>query len=167
MSSTQALDLVIFGGAGDLSVRKLLPALFMAHLHNNLPESTRIHALGRQSWDRSSFLRFVQDKVTPFIATELRQGDAWQRFLDRLNYVPLDAASGNEDVERNTSLARRRDKDPPAHTSRWTGVHKNLGFCISSGKEKVLQTVRLSFACNGYKHIDIFGGTWLHVDART
>ena len=41
------LDLVIFGGLGDLSVRKLLPALYMAHMHDNLPEQTRIHALGR------------------------------------------------------------------------------------------------------------------------
>jgi glucose-6-phosphate 1-dehydrogenase len=85
------LDLVIFGGAGDLSVRKLLPALYMAHLHNNLPESTRIHALGRQPWDREAFLGFVQEKVTPFIAAAAREGDTWQRFLNRLNYVCLDA----------------------------------------------------------------------------
>jgi len=110
MSSTQALDLVIFGGAGDLSVRKLLPALYMAHLHNNLPESTRIHALGRQSWDRSAFLRFVQDKVTPFIATELRQGDAWQRFLDRLNYVCLDATQASHYTALGQALQPGSDR---------------------------------------------------------
>lgn len=43
---TSLLDLVIFGGVGDLSVRKLLPALYMAHLHDNLGVHTRIHALG-------------------------------------------------------------------------------------------------------------------------
>ena len=37
-ASQAPLDLVIFGGAGDLSVRKLLPALYMAHLHHNPPE---------------------------------------------------------------------------------------------------------------------------------
>ena len=40
------LDIVIFGGVGDLSVRKLLPALYMAHLHHNLPVATRIQ-IGR------------------------------------------------------------------------------------------------------------------------
>ena len=64
------LDLVIFGGVGDLSVRKLLPALYMAHLHNNLPESTRIHALGRQAWDRAAFLAFIQEKVPGFIGSK-------------------------------------------------------------------------------------------------
>ena len=58
-ASATPLDLVIFGGVGDLSVRKLLPALYMAHLHNNLPAATRIHALGRQTWDRDGFLAFI------------------------------------------------------------------------------------------------------------
>ena len=31
------LDMIIFGGMGDLAMRKLLPALYMAHLHGNLP----------------------------------------------------------------------------------------------------------------------------------
>jgi len=85
------LDLVIFGGVGDLSVRKLLPALYMAHLHNNLPAQTRIHALGRQSWDRAVFLAFIQDKVPGFIEAKAFEGVAWQGFLDRLHYVSLDA----------------------------------------------------------------------------
>ncbi len=85
------LDLVIFGGVGDLSLRKLLPALFMAHRHHNLPEHTRIHALGRQTWDRSAFLAFIQEKVPPFIGANATDGDEWQRFLARLHYVGLDA----------------------------------------------------------------------------
>ena len=31
------LDMIIFGGMGDLAMRKLLPALYMAYLHGNLP----------------------------------------------------------------------------------------------------------------------------------
>jgi glucose-6-phosphate 1-dehydrogenase len=44
--------MIIFGGAGDLSARKLLPALFMAHSHGNLPGDTRILAIGRRDWTR-------------------------------------------------------------------------------------------------------------------
>jgi glucose-6-phosphate 1-dehydrogenase len=104
------LDLVIFGGAGDLSVRKLLPALYMAHLHNNLPASTRIHALGRQPWDRDTFLGFVQDKVTPFIAATAREGDTWQRFLDRLNYVCLDATQSTDYQALGQALQNGSDR---------------------------------------------------------
>src|SRR3990167_1734393 len=85
------LDLVIFGGVGDLSVRKLLPALYMAHLHNNLPEQTRIHALGRQSWDRAAFLHFIQEKVRGFIGEKAYTDEAWASFVRRLGYVCIDA----------------------------------------------------------------------------
>ncbi|WP_439114911.1 glucose-6-phosphate dehydrogenase [Hydrogenophaga sp.] len=90
------LDLVIFGGVGDLSVRKLLPALYMAHLHNNLPAATRIHALGRQSWDRTAFVAFIQDKVRGFIEDKAFAEATWTSFLERLNYVSVDATQAQD-----------------------------------------------------------------------
>jgi hypothetical protein len=87
---TALLDLVIFGGVGDLSVRKLLPALYMAHLHDNLGAGTRIHALGRQSWDRGAFVAFIQEKVPAFIGRKAFNESAWDGFVQRLNYVSAD-----------------------------------------------------------------------------
>jgi glucose-6-phosphate 1-dehydrogenase len=95
-TSTEPLDLVIFGGVGDLSVRKLLPALYMAHLHHNLPEATRIHALGRQAWDRDTFTAFVHEKVRGFIDPEALDESAWQSFVARLGYVSLDATQAGD-----------------------------------------------------------------------
>jgi glucose-6-phosphate 1-dehydrogenase len=90
-SPAAPLDLVIFGGVGDLSVRKLLPALYMAHLHNNLPEHTQIHALGRQSWDRAAFLQFIHEKVRGFIGEKAYTDEAWATFVRRLTYTCIDA----------------------------------------------------------------------------
>jgi glucose-6-phosphate 1-dehydrogenase len=64
---TIPLDMIIFGGAGDLSIRKLLPALYMAHLHGNLPASTRIIAVGRHDYGRDGYIEFVQQQSQPFI----------------------------------------------------------------------------------------------------
>ena len=89
-SPATPLDLVIFGGVGDLSVRKLLPALYMAHLHNNLPEQTQIIALGRQSWDRAAFLTFIQEKVPGFIESKAYSDQAWATFVRRLCHVCVD-----------------------------------------------------------------------------
>ncbi|WP_334186556.1 glucose-6-phosphate dehydrogenase [Noviherbaspirillum sp.] len=85
------LDMIIFGGAGDLSVRKLLPALYMAHLHGNLPPSTRIIATGRHDYDRAGYLEFVQSKSQPFINERNFEQKAWDEFLRMLEYVCLDA----------------------------------------------------------------------------
>ena len=108
--STSPLDLVIFGGAGDLSVRKLLPALFMAHLHNNLPVQTRIHALGRQPWDRAAFLAFIEEKVPGFIDEKARTESAWRGFLERLNYVSLDATQSADFTALGEALQAGSDR---------------------------------------------------------
>ncbi len=92
-SPAAPLDLVIFGGVGDLSVRKLLPALYMAHLHNNLPEQTQIIALGRQVWDRAAFIHFIQAKVRGFIGEKAYTDEAWASFVRRLTFVSIDATA--------------------------------------------------------------------------
>ncbi len=50
------LDLLIFGATGDLSIRKLLPALLMAFAHDRLPAVTRIFGLGRQAMQRDEYV---------------------------------------------------------------------------------------------------------------
>ena len=62
------LDMIIFGGMGDLAMRKLLPALYMAFLHGNLPGSTRILSTGRQDIDRAAYLKHVEEHSRDFIA---------------------------------------------------------------------------------------------------
>ncbi|GAB3497409.1 glucose-6-phosphate dehydrogenase [Curvibacter fontanus] len=89
-ATPQALDIVIFGGTGDLAFRKLLPALYMAHLHDRLPASTRIVGIGRQAWGRDAYLRFIEEKSVEFIESEAWSQADWQRFMARLDYVDLD-----------------------------------------------------------------------------
>jgi glucose-6-phosphate 1-dehydrogenase len=126
--STEPLDLVIFGGAGDLSVRKLLPALYMAHLHNNLPQATRIHALGRQAWDRDTFTTFVHEKVRGFIDPEALDDTAWQGFLARLSYVCLDATQASDFAGLASALQPGSDRVYYLATAPtlFTGICANL-----------------------------------------
>jgi glucose-6-phosphate 1-dehydrogenase len=104
------LDMVIFGGVGDLSLRKLLPALYMAHSHGNLPERTRIVALGRQSWTRDEFVAFVSGRCQPFIPEKNREPGAWQRFLNLLVYVSLDANDAAAYAKLGTALQPGSDR---------------------------------------------------------
>ncbi|WP_246327023.1 glucose-6-phosphate dehydrogenase [Burkholderia guangdongensis] len=85
-----ALDMVIFGGAGDLSARKLLPALYMAHLHDSLPAETRIIAVGRADWTREQYLNFVEERSRPFVDNHALNDQAWESFLARFDYARVD-----------------------------------------------------------------------------
>ena len=86
-------DIVIFGGAGDLSFRKLLPALYMAHLHDKLQADTRIVAIGRQPWSRDEYLGFIDTHSPAFIEKNAFSSSDWQGFLSRLTYVSMDVTS--------------------------------------------------------------------------
>ena len=90
MPTPSELDIVIFGGAGDLSFRKLLPALYMAHLHERLPSSARILAVGRQPWSRQHYLDFIASRSPQFIEPHSFDPAAWDGFVQRLHYVSLD-----------------------------------------------------------------------------
>ena len=90
------LDIVIFGGAGDLSFRKLLPALYMAHLHDKLDASARIIAVGRQEWTQQAYLEFIDQNSPAFIEQDAFTADDWQKFLNRLVYVSMDVTNAND-----------------------------------------------------------------------
>jgi len=87
------LDMTIFGGMGDLAMRKLLPALYMAFLHGNLPASTRILSTGRQDFDRAAYLAFVEEHSRSFISAANFNDKSWAGFLDLLVYVRLDVSA--------------------------------------------------------------------------
>ena len=84
------LDMIIFGGMGDLAMRKLLPALYMAYLHGNLPVATRIISTGRQEFDRKAYLAHVEEHSRSFIASANFNEKTWDGFLALLEYVRLD-----------------------------------------------------------------------------
>ena len=91
------IDIVIFGGAGDLAFRKLIPALFSAHQHDKLDADTRIIGVGRQDWGRDGYLAFINEKAKPFIEKALAEAPAadalWQSFLDRLSFASVDVTN--------------------------------------------------------------------------
>ena len=99
MTDTNNVDIVIFGGAGDLAFRKLLPALFMAHMHDKLNGHTRIIGVGRQAWSRDDYLSFINEKTRPFLEDALKSagGEAsWTSFLNRLHFASVDVTTASD-----------------------------------------------------------------------
>lgn len=85
------LAIFIFGGTGDLSFRKLLPALFMAFAHERIRTDTRIIATGRQAMSADAFRQQVTARSNGG-ASELFGEAIWQKFLGQIDYVELDAS---------------------------------------------------------------------------
>jgi len=84
-------DLVLFGGSGDLAMRKLLPALYARDRADDLAPTARIICIGRDNKSREDFLRIVEQNATPHISSVTMDAEIWQRFCMRIQYVSLDA----------------------------------------------------------------------------
>ena len=87
-----AFDLVLFGGTGDLAMRKLLPALYQRHRDTADAGGWRIIAVGRHPITREQFLDRVQESLRRFVAAADFHDDAFARFAQCLDYRALDAS---------------------------------------------------------------------------
>jgi len=74
-------NIIIFGGGGDLAMRKIYPALFHRFIEGQLGSSFNIVAITRQNKDIESFRK----EVTGFILTSIKEND--KQILDIENFV--------------------------------------------------------------------------------
>src|SRR5258708_36563654 len=81
-----ACVLVIFGGAGDLSHKKLLPALYNLALEQGLPERFAIVGFSMESLDDDAYRKFARDGIEHFSRHPLTE-DGWKRFAPLLHFV--------------------------------------------------------------------------------
>jgi len=87
----EPFDLVIFGGTGDLARRKILPGLFRRFLSGQMPEDSRIIGAARSDLDSLGYREMIKEAIAEFGGEEKSETKAIAKFLDRLEYVPVDA----------------------------------------------------------------------------
>ncbi len=77
---------VVFGAAGDLARRMLLPALYHLAEEGLLPDRYRIIGNARRSLSDEEFRGLVKDAAAEFCRCKLSK-DTWERFSGSLSYV--------------------------------------------------------------------------------
>ncbi|MFT4058669.1 MAG: glucose-6-phosphate dehydrogenase [Legionella sp.] len=82
-------DLIVFGALGDLSCRKLLPALYQLERAYLLHPGTRIIGCAREELSLSAYLALTKSKIQTFIGEDLEEL-VWSRLEQRLAYCYLD-----------------------------------------------------------------------------
>ncbi|GHF46063.1 glucose-6-phosphate dehydrogenase [Seohaeicola zhoushanensis] len=84
-------DLVIFGGTGDLARRKILPALFRRYCAGQIPPEAVIIGAARADYDASGYRDFAAEAIREFAPGRSCEDGTLGQFLDRLDFVTLDA----------------------------------------------------------------------------
>ena len=101
------VDLIIFGATGDLSARKLFPALFQLDSAGLLPDDFRIIAVARQEQTTEGF----HHELLARMGSAKRQSisdTAWQQFVQRLTYLSADFSTPSAFKGLQTSLSESR-----------------------------------------------------------
>jgi len=83
-----ACVVTIFGASGDLTKRKLIPALYNLALEKRLPERFAVVGYARSDMTDEAFRDKMREAVNEFSRTGLADEAVWQGFANTLYYVP-------------------------------------------------------------------------------
>ena len=85
-----SFDLVFFGGTGDLTWRKLMPALFQAFRHGKLPDGGRILAVARDDMPDERYREWLKERFREVDGPKRPSDDEFERFAALLHYRRMD-----------------------------------------------------------------------------
>jgi glucose-6-phosphate 1-dehydrogenase len=102
----------VFGATGDLTARKLIPALYNLARERLLPTGFSVVGFARRAWDDQQFRGAMKEAVAKFSRAPV-QDDIWDSFARGLHYVSSDFG----DMAGYEVLADRLDKQDSAHGS--------------------------------------------------
>ena len=87
--------LVIFGASGDLTQRKLVPALYQLKREHRLPGELTIVGVARRDWSHDYFREQMREGFENY-STGIGNEELWKDFAEGLYYC-----SGNMDQEES------------------------------------------------------------------
>jgi glucose-6-phosphate 1-dehydrogenase len=87
MTDTNPTQIIILGGTGDLSKRKLIPALLDLFARGMLPKTFHIIGLARSHWGRDEYQTFVKEALKEHHSEHTHCEETLVDFCSRLSYV--------------------------------------------------------------------------------
>ena len=106
--------LIIFGASGDLTHRKLIPALFELFLQRRIPSEFAIVGCARRPWNDEEFRAKMSIKLEKQISKNEKE---WLNFSKYLFYEPVDLQKEDDVIKLATRLAEI-DKNQATHGNR-------------------------------------------------
>ena len=87
--------MVIFGASGDLTSRKLIPALYRQFQRGRLPNPTRIVGVARSAFSTDQWRAQLTESTSKYVKNDFHN-DTWQAFSQNIFYHPGDIGSEDD-----------------------------------------------------------------------
>ncbi len=136
VAKTDPCTIVIFGGSGDLSKRKLVPALYELHVEKRLPPESIIVGYARTGEGDESYRAEMKAAVSEFARKKPIDEAVWNEFAARLFFIRGDLTvpvhftemkARLESIEKERGLTGNRMFYLAIPPSKIGDVVKNLG----------------------------------------
>jgi glucose-6-phosphate 1-dehydrogenase len=101
--SAMSNTIVIFGASGDLTSRKLVPALYELHRKRRLPEPTRIIGFSRTPFSHEAWREVLAESTARHVAGKFDR-PAWEAFAPSIFYHPGDVSRADDFVSLKAFL---------------------------------------------------------------
>jgi glucose-6-phosphate 1-dehydrogenase len=105
-----ASTIVIFGASGDLSHRKLIPALFNLYRKQRLPDKFQILGCATRPWDDATLRQEMRASLNQFASFRFME-DEWDNFAQRLHYRSVNFKDP-EDLSRLAGAVKSLEDGP-------------------------------------------------------
>jgi glucose-6-phosphate 1-dehydrogenase len=107
-SEPESCVLVIFGASGDLTSRKLIPALYEMHSDGRLPAGTSVIGISRTPMSDEAW----RDSLEPWVKKHAKSFDdaTWKSFAQRISYLAGSATEPAMYAEVTTALEASAEK---------------------------------------------------------
>jgi glucose-6-phosphate 1-dehydrogenase len=97
--------ITIFGAAGDLTWRKLMPALYNLYLDKLLPEDFAVFCLDRQKMSHEALCKRLRGGVDKFSRKGKTRAARWRKFASHLTYIKVDLGDARTYADLSQKLA--------------------------------------------------------------
>ena len=85
-------SIVIFGASGDLTKRKLMPALYSLYKEKRLDDEFAILGVSRTEYSDDEYRAYILQELQEFIKVEEQDIELMPRFVAHLHYISMDPA---------------------------------------------------------------------------
>jgi glucose-6-phosphate 1-dehydrogenase len=124
MNMSESNTIIIFGASGDLTRRKLIPALYDLHCKKRLPGNWYIVGVSRSEMSDEAFRTHVESGVKEFARGDYN-GSRWADFAQRVRYLPTDLADV-DDMRRLDAFLSEECGGVPENRVYYLAIAPNL-----------------------------------------
>ena len=94
---SKMVQIVILGASGDLTARKLIPALFHSFCNQFFTDPIQIVGVARRSWDQEIFRQQLKSKIDlSLLDPKSSSKRYWTQFIQKINYFQIDLSDGQK-----------------------------------------------------------------------